>query len=92
MPNGVPAPPSRRLRTRQTATMARNRSRVNVEWTTPASGWTWDHVALEVLMDIRAELQKLNALLHCHNFTGIPTTLRSIRKAMPVRKPRKRTT
>ena len=33
-----------------------------------------------VLQDIRAELQQLNALLSCRNFTEIPATLREIRK------------
>ena len=42
--------------------------------------------SLDVLQDIRSELRELNALLHCQNFTGIPTTLRSIRRAMPARK------
>lgn len=32
-----------------------------------------------ILMDIRDELQKLNALLGCRNFIGIPATLRGIR-------------
>lgn len=40
----------------------------------------WEHVPIAVLMDIRDELQKLNALLHCHNFVGIPQTLRAIKK------------
>lgn len=40
-----------------------------------------------VLMDIRDELQKLNSLLACHNFTGIPSTLRTISKKLA--KPRK---
>lgn len=48
--------------------------------------WDTARIQAAVLMDIRDELQKLNALLHCHNFTGIPTTLRSIRRAMPVRR------
>lgn len=43
---------------------------------------------LAVLLDIRDELQRLNALLHCHNFVGIPTVLRSIRRNTT--KPRKR--
>lgn len=53
---------------------------------------TWPHEVIQcaLLMDIRDELQKLNSLLHCSNFTGIPTTLRSIRRAMPVRRPRKK--
>ncbi len=41
---------------------------------------------LAVLMDIRDELQRLNGLLHCGNFTGIPMTLRSIRRAMPAKR------
>jgi hypothetical protein len=39
-----------------------------------------------VLMDIRDEMKELNALLHCHNFTGIPATLRSIRRKLPTAK------
>lgn len=34
---------------------------------------------LAVLMDIRDELQTLNALLRCDNFIRIPLTLRQIR-------------
>lgn len=37
---------------------------------------------LAVLMDIRDQLTYLNALLHCSNFIGIPTTLREIRRAV----------
>lgn len=44
-----------------------------------------NHVALArrqvaVLMDIRDELQTLNKLLACRNFTGIPATLRAIQR------------
>lgn len=49
-----------------------------------------DAVTIAVLIDIRDELMRLNALLHCHNFTGIPTTLKSIRHAMPVRRKAKK--
>lgn len=47
------------------------------------------HTAL--LLDIRDELQRLNALLHCQNFVGIPAELRAIRAKLPAkkRKPRK---
>lgn len=41
---------------------------------------TTDNAQLSVLMDLRDELQRLNTLLHCHNFTAIPHTLRSIQK------------
>jgi hypothetical protein len=38
------------------------------------------HATLAILMDIRDELQTLNCLLGCPNFTGIPETLRQIAK------------
>jgi len=38
------------------------------------------HLAsLATLMDIRDELQKLNALLHCQNFQTMPHTLKGLR-------------
>lgn len=46
---------------------------------------TWQAVEIAVLMDIRDELKTLNTLLHCSNFTGIPATLRSIRRAIPAK-------
>ena len=59
--------------------MDRRSERVNKEWTTPdGSSFTWDHVAIEVLMDIRRELRILNGLLACPNFMSIPMTLRNI--------------
>lgn len=54
----------------------------NKDWALPVaeSGKiaTWDAVKIAVLMDIRDELQKMNALLHCPNFVGIPQTLKRI--------------
>lgn len=47
---------------------------------------TWDHVPLQVLMDIRDELQRMNAVLHCPNFTAIPSKLDAIRRKIPARK------
>jgi len=41
-------------------------------------GCSREDAQLCVLMDIRAELQKLNALLHCQNFQQIPRTLKKI--------------
>jgi hypothetical protein len=61
----------------------------DVEWNLAAENGncaSWDHVPIAVLMDIRDELKSLNRLLNCPNFTGIPTTLRSIRRAIPARK------
>ena len=49
---------------------------------------TWERVNTAILLDIRDELQALNRLLRCPNFTEIPRTLRSIRRntAKPMRK------
>lgn len=41
---------------------------------------TWEAVQIAVLMDIRDELQRLNNVLHCPNFTSIPNTLGAIRR------------
>ena len=38
----------------------------------------WDQVQVAVLMDLRDELKRLNALLHCDNFIDIPATLTRI--------------
>lgn len=67
----------------------RNQQRKNSDWATPTD-FTWEHVKVEVLMDIRGELQQLNRLLACQNFLNIPATLRSIdRKLAKRRKPKK---
>lgn len=66
--------------------MARHK---NINWTLPDSVMTWDQAAVAVLMDLRDELQRLNALLHCSNAQNIPHILRRIEdNTMP--KPRKR--
>lgn len=63
-----------------------SRLKPNAEWRIPEE-YTWEHAALEVMMDIREELRKLNRLLHCENFQDIPRTLRYIRSNTA--KPRK---
>jgi len=40
--------------------------------------YTFGGAQLAVLMDIRDELQRLNELLHCPNFVGIPLRLDKI--------------
>ncbi len=64
----------------------------NVEWELkPDPGtnkFSWNQVHAGVLMDIRQELRTLNALLGCHRFMAVPTTLKEIRAAvrrLPVR-------
>lgn len=62
-----------------------DRRKFNVDWQLGdenGDNLTWTHVQVAVLMDIRRELQRLNALLHCHNATSIPVTLREIRAAV----------
>ncbi len=54
----------------------------NADWDLPTDNGkiqTWQAVEVAVLMDIRDELQTLNRLLGCPNFTAIPTVLRKIR-------------
>ena len=64
--------------------MARNTSRANQQWKTPDS-IQWEHVQVELLMDLRdkltaihEELDRLNTLLHCRNFISIPARLGQI--------------
>lgn len=64
--------------------MARHK---NANWNLAENGLSWEAVHAALLMDIRDELQALNRLLNCPNFTGIPSTLRSIRRNTA--KPRK---
>lgn len=57
--------------------MARHK---NLNWNLPEGNPThrWDSIHAALLMDIRDELQRLNALLHCPNFTGMPAQLRKV--------------
>lgn len=48
---------------------------------------SYEAAQLTVLMDIRDELQRLNELLHCHNFTGLPAVLRRIDRRLAMRRP-----
>lgn len=71
--------------------MSRHR---NVDWYLPGNDTdktvTNDIVKMAVLMDIRDELQKLNAVFACHNARAIPGLLRRIaRNTTKKRKPRK---
>lgn len=44
--------------------MSRRLERVNVEWQTP-DDWQLDHCLMEILMDIRSELQMIRRLAEC---------------------------
>lgn len=50
----------------------------------------WAGANLAVLMDIRDELKKLNALLHCTNFLGLPGDIRSIKNRLTCRRRRRK--
>jgi hypothetical protein len=73
--------------------MARNDTRrKNVDWyVCPPEGSSEIYpevrqgATLAVLMDIRDELQTLNRLLHCGNFTGIPQTLKRMDRRLAQR-------
>ncbi len=76
--------------------MARHK---DVDWTltdkgTPADGGATSYkdntILFSLLMDLRDELKRLNSLLYCPNFTGIPNRLRLIEKAIKDKKPRPR--
>lgn len=74
--------------------MMRNRIRTGVERETPQDNFLWDHVAIEVMMDIRNELQRLNNVLQCPNFIAVPSKLDDIRREvrqvrLNTRKPKK---
>lgn len=79
--------------------MARRQDRTNVDWQTNESGagFTWEQVAIEVLMDMRQELREINrklSALECPNFISIPRTLKRISsntaKPRPKKKPKLR--
>lgn len=68
--------------------MGRMKDRIGVEWRTPEN-FGWEHVSIEVLMDIRAEarkhtdlLQRLVSIMECHNTHSIPHTLKRIDKRL----------
>ena len=60
--------------------MARKKNR---EWNCgELSDTTFDQAQLAVLMDIRDELQELNATLNCWRFQEMPTVLKRIDKRL----------
>lgn len=77
--------------------MAVDKRRSGVEWQIYGeAGWngcwtlgSYAAMQLAVLMDLRDELQRLNSLLHCANFTNMPRDLRAIKRELaPMRKQR----
>ena len=67
----------------------------NVIWTLPQDGYSWTHVQVALLMDIRdelqannAELRRIRSVIECSNFTSLPHVIARI--ARNTHKPRKR--
>lgn len=67
--------------------MARHK---NTDWDLPYPAANWEQAGIAILMDIRDELQTLNRLLGCDNFTQIPHVLRGIRAKLPTKKRKKK--
>lgn len=65
-----------------------NLSARNIEWQLwkDDSGYAGQQIQLALLMDIRRELQRLNCLLNCPRFTGIPSILTEIERNTGKRK------
>lgn len=63
-----------------------------VDWNRPDDHFPWEFVDRILLQEIRDELKKLNALLTCPNFTGIPRTLKTISRKIPDRSRRRKVT
>lgn len=59
--------------------MARRPGRVNNPWQTPSGTagdpFTWEHVKVEVLQDIRDELVRIRQLLECGNIQRMFRTI-----------------
>jgi len=67
--------------------MARHKDK---DWNLPEHKLdTWEQVQCAILMDIRAELKRLNEVLHCPNFLRIPHDLDAIRLNTKRRRKRK---
>ncbi len=56
-----------------------------------ADSITWEGVNAALLMDLRDELKKLNAVFSCHRFQDIPHNLDAIRKNTTKKKRKKST-
>lgn len=76
--------------------MARRAARTGVEWETPTGNdFRWEHVAIEVLQDIRDELKQLNKTLSCYRVARMSDDInrleRRIARRLPLRTRRRKT-
>jgi hypothetical protein len=64
--------------------MSRRPERVNNQWRTPegkpGEAFTWEHVKVEVLQDIRSELTRIRQLLECGNIQRMFRTIERLDK------------
>lgn len=61
----------------------------NFDWNIergPSGYYSWEDIHAALLMDIRAELRKLNTVFACPNAIEIPNILREIRRNTTKRK------
>lgn len=63
--------------------------KTNYQWSTVDGDNSFGAAQLQVLQDLRDELQKLNTLLHCPNAIRIPQILDAIRRNTTKRKRKK---
>lgn len=59
-------------------------------WQTDEGKYDSNNVQRAILLDIRAELQRLNSLLHCQNFLAIPRTLQRMDRRLAAKAPLRR--
>lgn len=60
----------------------------DTDWNVTIDGNSWSHdqIHMALLVDIRRELKKLNAVFACPNFLEVPRTLRDIKRNTAKRK------
>lgn len=69
--------------------MARRSGRRHRDWETPEKGFLWEHVVVEVLMDIREELRIIRELAQCGNVRKGFIAMQKIDKRMAKKFPLK---
>lgn len=70
--------------------MTRRRERTDCSWETPAGAeFRWEHVAIEVMMDIREELKRLNATLSCYRVSRMSDDINRLERRVARRYPLK---
>ena len=60
----------------------RHPKRTNQDWKTPDSDFRWEHVAIEVLQDIRQELRGIHQLLRCYRIPRAMDAMQRIDKRL----------